>query len=119
MAPTVAAVPQEGPNPPQGPFFKATINTNSPFEAQDSHAVNHADADTVAAPGKTAKVEEAARVVHNDITPVSGAMGVGGRLMHYLKTWIAHGLGDWLTDMLRHGYRLPFQERPPLTRRPQ
>ena len=45
-------------------------------------------------------------------------MGVGGRLTHYLTTWIAHGLGDWLMDMLQNGYRFPFEERPPLTREP-
>ena len=118
MAPIVAAVPQEGPSPPQGPFSKVTTNSNSPFEALDSRADPAVDAGVAAVPGKAGTTEAAAKVTRNDNIPVSGIMGVGGRLTHYLKTWIAHGLGDWLTDMLRHGYRLPFRERPPLTRRP-
>ena len=78
------------------------------------------DAGVVVASGGTGTTttKTAAKVTLNDNIPVSGITGVGGRLTHYLKTWIAHGLGDWLTDMLRHGYRLPFQERPPLTRQP-
>ena len=66
--------------------------------------------------GTTTK--KVAKTVHNDSIPDTSTMGMGGRLTHYLVTWIAHGLGDWLMDMLLNGYRLPFEEHPPLTRNP-
>ena len=59
-----------------------------------------------------------AKTTTNDSIPDTGIVGLGGRLTHYLTTWIAHGLGDWLMDMLQSGYCLPFEERPPLTREP-
>jgi hypothetical protein len=43
---------------------------------------------------------------------------VGGRLQFFWKTWEQKGASEWVSEVLRWGYKLEFWERPPLTRTP-
>ena len=46
------------------------------------------------------------------------SLAVGGCLANFWLAWRARGLDAWVVEVLRVGYRIPFDRRPPLSERP-
>ena len=51
-------------------------------------------------------------------TPSEQELPVGGRLSHFWKRWEDLGLDKWIVSILKEGYKISFQEIPPLSRQP-
>ena len=43
---------------------------------------------------------------------------VGGRLQLFWQTWASMGASPWVVSILKNGYTVPFQTKPPLAREP-
>ena len=43
---------------------------------------------------------------------------MGGRLQKFYRAWDLEGLDPWTSQVVREGYRIPFNNRPPLTALP-
>ena len=46
------------------------------------------------------------------------SLAVGGCLANFWLAWRARGVDAWVVEVLRVGYRIPFDCRPPLSKRP-
>ena len=69
--------------------------------------------------GGVSSVKQSASVTNvSDAPAVVTSPPVGGRLQVFWQTWASMGASPWVVSILKDGYTLPFQTKPPLTREP-
>ena len=87
-------------------FFKeASLLGNAPFLSK--HV------------GGVSSVSQSSSVTNvRDVPAVVTSPPVGGRLQVFWQTWVSMGASPRVVSILKNGYTLPFQTKPPLTREP-